>query len=293
MLLALTTAASLAIPATADQFVVTRLTDGFDGSCDNDCSLREAIAAANANPGADEVQLMTGTHVLTLGGTGEDLCATGDLDVGDDLEITVSDAATCIIDASGLSPVDRVMHVVAGTVLMSDLTIRGGDADDGTGDERGGGVLNESALTAVDCVIDLNQASFNGGGVYNQAGDVAMVGSTIADNTADQFGAGIRVSGGSLTMLRGTVTGNIAAIEGGGLDVNGYSHTPGEVTIRGGWFWANEAYDGGAVSVGSFGSIHAEDTTFVGNTGSRFGGAAFIDNTATCDRCLFKEKQRQ
>jgi CSLREA domain-containing protein len=36
-------------------FVVTKTADTNDGSCDADCSLREAIVAANANPGADTI----------------------------------------------------------------------------------------------------------------------------------------------------------------------------------------------------------------------------------------------
>ena len=39
----------------ATTFRVTRTDDTNDGTCDLDCSLREAIDAANANPGADDV----------------------------------------------------------------------------------------------------------------------------------------------------------------------------------------------------------------------------------------------
>ena len=36
-------------------FVVTKTADTNDGSCNADCSLREAIVAANANPGGDTI----------------------------------------------------------------------------------------------------------------------------------------------------------------------------------------------------------------------------------------------
>jgi CSLREA domain-containing protein len=39
----------------ATTFRVTRTDDTNDGTCDLDCSLREAIDAANANPRADDV----------------------------------------------------------------------------------------------------------------------------------------------------------------------------------------------------------------------------------------------
>ncbi len=37
----------------ATTFPVTKTADTNDGTCDPDCSLREAIDAANTNPGAD------------------------------------------------------------------------------------------------------------------------------------------------------------------------------------------------------------------------------------------------
>ena len=48
-------------------FSVTKTTDTHDGVCDADCSLREAIAAANANAGSDEGPIPAGTYPLTPG----------------------------------------------------------------------------------------------------------------------------------------------------------------------------------------------------------------------------------
>lgn len=41
--------------AVSNAFVVTKTADTSDGACNADCSLREAITAANANPGADTI----------------------------------------------------------------------------------------------------------------------------------------------------------------------------------------------------------------------------------------------
>ncbi len=41
--------------------------DTNDGTCDPDCSLHEAIDAANTNPGADDVPVPAGFYLLTLG----------------------------------------------------------------------------------------------------------------------------------------------------------------------------------------------------------------------------------
>lgn len=106
--------ACVSVTAAAATFPVTKTSDTNDLSCDADCSLREAILAANASAGADTVTLPAGTFTLTIIGALEDLCATGDLDVTDDLEIVGSGSSATIISANGLG--DRVLHVISGVV---------------------------------------------------------------------------------------------------------------------------------------------------------------------------------
>ncbi len=55
ILAAIVTCTIAAQPASAVTFVVTKTADTNDGTCDADCSLREAIVAANASMGADEI----------------------------------------------------------------------------------------------------------------------------------------------------------------------------------------------------------------------------------------------
>ena len=79
----------LTIPGTGPVvFNVTKTSDTNDGVCDADCSLREAVIAANAAVGPATINLPPGTYGLTLAGAGEDKAATGDLDItqgdGDD-----------------------------------------------------------------------------------------------------------------------------------------------------------------------------------------------------------------
>ena len=53
----------------ASTFTVNTVVDPGDGTCDTGCTLREAIAAANANPGADDIVFNipgTGVHTITL-----------------------------------------------------------------------------------------------------------------------------------------------------------------------------------------------------------------------------------
>ena len=87
----------------AEAAIITVNTTADELNSDGDCSLREAITAANtdspvdacpAGIGDDTITLPAGIYTLTIAGTGEDLAATGDLDVIDNLTLTGADAAT-------------------------------------------------------------------------------------------------------------------------------------------------------------------------------------------------------
>jgi CSLREA domain-containing protein len=108
---------------------VTKQDDTDDGACDADCSLREAIKDANDHSGHDIINIPAGTYVLDLTGSGDDTNATGDLDITDDVTINGAGEETTIIDGNGT---DRVLHVFSSaTVVVNDVTIRNGKADDG------------------------------------------------------------------------------------------------------------------------------------------------------------------
>ncbi len=61
-------------------FDVTKTADTRDGSCNADCSLREAIDAANASQGPDTINIPAGTYTVTRSGIDSDN-ANGDFDV--------------------------------------------------------------------------------------------------------------------------------------------------------------------------------------------------------------------
>jgi CSLREA domain-containing protein len=84
-------------------YVVTRTDDSADGDCDNDCSLREAVIAANDNPGEDTIMLAAATYELDIDAVqpDNDGALTGDLDIESDTIVQGVSQATTIIDAGG------------------------------------------------------------------------------------------------------------------------------------------------------------------------------------------------
>jgi CSLREA domain-containing protein len=83
--------------ARGDTFNVTKTADTADGACNADCSLREAVNAANAHAGLDDVIVPAGVYVLTRTGPGD----TGDVDVNGDLHLTGAGAEATILDGNG------------------------------------------------------------------------------------------------------------------------------------------------------------------------------------------------
>jgi CSLREA domain-containing protein len=211
-------------PAAATTFTVTTIADGHDGACDAQCSLRDAVIAANAAPDADTIVIPPGTYVL--GGAGnEDLAASGDLDLRASVTITGAGADLTIIDGGG---VDRIFDIVeSATVVVSGLTLRNGRVP--AGDTQGGGALlwNEAGTGKVldlrldGVVVTGNDAGSgeDGGGGIRIAQDkpttstVTIADSTISGNTmTDGDGGGLHLCCENLnvTISGSTISGNTA-----------------------------------------------------------------------------------
>jgi hypothetical protein len=171
-------------------------------------SLRAAITAANSNNENDTIHLPAGTYIL-VGQADENGNAGGDLDINNTLSITIigESAEKTFIDGNGN---DRILHILRGTVSISNVTIQNGKTSDGgtyydLNGADGGGIYNNGTLSLTNCSIDNNKcgrgyegyyhiAGFgcpggggHGGGIYN-SGSLTLTGCTIANNSAGDCG---------------------------------------------------------------------------------------------------------
>jgi CSLREA domain-containing protein len=201
-------------------FVVTTTEDHNDGFCNVDCSLREAIIAANQWASHATIVLPSGTYTLTLEGSGEDDGLTGDLDITSALTIVGDGPETTIIDAGGMSgDPDRVLDMdPAGAggyeVDLWGVTITGGHA---TG-AYGGGIHNVAADVRLQrCAISGNSATL-GGGIESEYGTLTLDHTTISGNSAGG-GGGIWIQGSvcTLNVENSSISGNSADNSGGGI----------------------------------------------------------------------------
>lgn len=287
----------MAVGATANatDIVVTRLDDPTPTAClPADCSLREAVIAANALPGPDRILLPAGILQLTIVNPSPSPGAiAGDLDLTDDVEIVGVGANTTSIIAENN---DRIFNLISNVnVTLRKMTLGGGQSGFG-------GAINlyDGTLTVEDAILGNNSATSdggairsnsnyemtlrrvqifnnvsggNGGAIESGTGGALVVDSTITGNKAVNGGA---IDGYGARIYRSLIRNNTASGNGGGIHGKaGCSCTAMEIhesTLSG-----NGAVQGGGVHASP--PLDIELSTFSGNTASSVGGAVYATLT--------------
>jgi hypothetical protein len=118
----------LAGPLAAAVYTPTRYDDPAPNGClPADCSLREAVIAANADEESnDTIRLSAGRYELTRAGAGEDDGLTGDLDLVGDVELEGPGARMTTIDANGLDRVLDFLPMEGGSAKVSGVSLVAG-----------------------------------------------------------------------------------------------------------------------------------------------------------------------
>lgn len=257
-------AASIPVNTTADE-----LTNN------GNCSLREAVKAANDNAavdgcpqgGADDTILLpAGTYTLSRTGIDEIDSVTGDLNLRHSVSFIGAHADTTIIDGNGT---DRIIDTQGGTVALSHLTLRHGNAS--TSSQPFGGAIYSigTTLSLTDCTIEGNTA-INGGGMFVELGTVTLTRVQFQGNESTQIGAGIDVRECALSVIDSSFDGNHAGDTGGGFNTTGTSAFAVDVTRS--TFSNNTARSGGGISNGNHCALTVRNSTFSGNIVTNSGG---------------------
>ena len=244
---------------------VTKVADTNDGTCDADCSLREAIQTVNAatsglimfdatvfaNP--QTIVLSLGELVISIPGTmiingpgrnrlaisGGNQSRIFSINPGSSVSIT----ALSVINGNGNGTASTgfggAILNAGGSLFLNDVAVTGSTAS-----SNGGGIFNDtgSTLSMVNCVISGNNAN-SGGGIHNAA-TLSVNSSTIATNVALSGGGGI-VNAGAMTMSNSTVSGNstTGAFGGGGI----FNNSAQVSTITYSTIASNTGFPGGGV----------------------------------------------
>jgi CSLREA domain-containing protein len=252
-------AAPPAALAAGSLITVTTLSDSRAAG-DGQCSLREAITAANLNIGntnndcndgqsgeSDQVQFsVDGTVLLTsnLPAITDSVWIDGHLSV----KVDGQDSYT-------------PFSIIGGGLELSDIVVQNGFG------AFGGAITNGSSVIIRNTTIRSSGATY-GGGIHNN-GSMLVIASTIEGNTAGNAGGGI-FNEDSIVLKNVTLAGN-RADEGGGL----YQST-GESTLRHVTVSLNTAELGAGVrrAGGTMGIINS---LIANNAGSETSGSPLVN----------------
>jgi len=274
-LLAFTSLSFTSNAATHTHYTVNTNIDSFDNTstCGSPCSLRQAIFAANANPGADTIYIQDGTHpALNLPSAlnAEENSATqGDLDITGELTIIGQGTSRNIIDASGLGGgLDgRALHIINATVTLRNLTIQGGLLSIQT-NSRGSIVKPPGAgifIYGSSSFVTLDNVEVTGNTIeFDPNSESALIEFTA-------IGGGIYVGDEATLIIKDSVISNNTAPFGGGI--NNVGRTDMLYTLVD----SNQAVGGGGI-YNQGGYLNLGSSSITNNNASQLGGGIFFTN---------------
>ena len=264
-------AVELGIAQSGPAFTVTSAAEHDDGSCaTDDCTLREALNASNANADPNVINFAPG-----VGGS----IRAPSPDSFDVLQpLTINGPGARILRLRRGGSAGRILRIAtSGNVAVSGLTIADGYLNSG----NGAGVLVEAGnVTLSDCAVTSNTAAFgqsDGAGVFNAIGaTLTLLRCTFSENYAGQFGGGVH-NQGTFAATNCTFLGN-GALRGGGI-ISRANAGAARMTLRNCTITGNYATDGVASPGFGGGGVFAEGGAqqhFVANN-------IIAGNTATND----------
>jgi fibronectin-binding autotransporter adhesin len=288
---------------------VNTTADHDDGTCDSDCTLREAINYAGSGDTISFASgLAGGTIALSLGQltlsqnvTIDASALASPITISGNNGARVFDVNTPGVYAAligltitkGLSNQGSGIYNYQGTVTVTTCTVSNNDAGDPGTPGRGGGIYNyQGKMTVTNSTFSGNRAySFSGtpghgGGIFNDSGTVTVTKSTFSGNHTDDpgQGGGIYNLSGTLTVTNSTFSSNSGG-RGGGI-LNWQS----TATVTNSTFSGNVAtpwFGGGIYNGGTGSSLTVTNSTLSANSadynpnggGGLFGGAITLYNT--------------
>ena len=262
----------------ATTYTVTNTADSGAGS------LRQAVADANNNAGADII-------VFDASSAGTITLTSGEIAIRDDITITGLGAVNSIISGNNNS---RIFYMYDSGAMLT-ISISALTLTDGSTGYDGGAILSTgNDLTLSSIVITGNESTDSGGGVYSgdsegRNAQLTIIDSEISDNTATYDGGGLKLhSVGDVTITNTVISGNTAGDEGGGAAIYGvgnvlihsstidqntsdneggglYSSNNDSLTMTNSTVSGNQASDGAGLSLYLSGEVLIANSTIANN----------------------------
>jgi len=209
----------------------------------NDAALRQAVANANSQPGADVIQFQASlSGAINLSVIGDTAVGPSALLVSSQITIQGNAAGITIRRAPGGLDMRLFRVTDTGSLTLESISLTGGivrGPSDGEG--RGGAIYNEGTLKVVASTLFDNQAvggnavsgtygmSGLGGAIFNDDGAVTLENATLSGNVAQSgtgsfvhssLGGGVYSRNGSVSIYNSTITNSTASTGRGVYVVN-------------------------------------------------------------------------
>jgi CSLREA domain-containing protein len=256
-------------PDMQSALLVTTLEDELN--TDGDCSLREAVEAANTNATVDACgagEVLTDTITFEVAGT---ITVTSQLSVTAGGPLVVDGGDLIAISGGGTT---RVLFTrVDALVSLLNLSITDGMA----ASLDGGGIANYGQLVLVNMHVDHNQGSR--GGAIRNVGTLTLINSTLSGNSADRGGAIHNL--GTATIISSSLSYNTSEVAGGAID------NSGTLTVTDSAVFENHAPAGGAIFTNL--ALTVKSSAFSENRATEDGGAIFNERKLTVSDSTFSE----
>lgn len=277
----LAAAVGLAIPAAAATITVDTANDEPLADPDNgNCTLREAVDAANSDAAVDGCSAGSGADLIQFQGNYTITFAEGEMPVND--QITIDGTGFTVTLQGNGSERGFVLAVATSNLALSNLSVNDFVLSAGSG---GAVFVNagEADFSATNVTFDGNAASTGSGGAIWSTGDVALTDVVFTGNSADGDGGAVYVSG-ALAVTNGVfgifpvpTSGNTAGGNGGAI----YAIIPqlasgGTAALTNVEFYGNEAQASGAEKGGGAIFLDTDGTSQVSVV-----NCAFLSNTAS------------
>ena len=275
------------IPATnasATTFTVTKTADTNDGTCDADCSLREAIVAANADSSATSAA----PHLIDFSGNGTYTLTSNATPITEEVIFRGNGQTNTIIDGA---TVYRTFKTST-DLTIEEMTVQNGESgssasSDGACVGATGGSLNitnskfnsciaanweasaiHTSSTTAGAKLVINNSTFtnctNMGAIYSKL-PMEVNSSTFSNNTDANIGGAIELATttATLAVFDSTFTDHTASNQGGAIHT--LCTTDPAITINNCDFDNNEGSSGGSIY-----TKNANDTATITISNSSF-----------------------
>ena len=250
-------------------FTVTKTTDSNDGMCDADCSLREAVTAAN-NAAGDDIVNFDG---MVFGSAQTVNVTLGEIIIGASGTLTINGTGANLLTIDG-NLTSRIFKTIAGVVAtINDLKLTRGNGVGSVNNNTGGAIYNDLGTLTLNNLIITQSTATNAGGIRNSGGgSVLNINNCIvSNNTATtSSGGGIQnFSTSTVNIENSTFVGNTS----GGTTGGGGGQFNGAVRITNSTFANNTAPNGTGGGLQSNGTNQIiTNSTFSGNSSGNSGG---------------------